>query len=854
MTYIHLIDYSDVNIRMILPPRSDGVAPVVYTYTIGGLNYPTGTTFDGRHIHVLDFYRKIRMILPPRLDGVAPVVHTYSVRGLNNLQGSTFARGYLHLLDSQDNNVRMILPPTSNGLIDAVHTYTVGGLTYPTGAAFDGKYIHLISNSASVRMILPPTEDGIAPVFHTYTVSGLNHPTGIAFDGRHIHLLDNSDDNVRMILPPTVDDVAPVVYTYTVGGLNNLTGATFDGEIPLSFRSETIADQIWSVGTDATITLPEATGGSGNITYRLSSTLPAGLTFVAGTREISGTPTGRFASAEFTYTATNGSETVSLTFTVVVTAPAIAFDSNIANQSWVVGTDVAVTLPIARGGVGRLTYSLSPATPTGVTFVAVTRRVSGNPTGRFASTTFIYTATDSEGVTHTQTFTVVVAPIPPDAVLAITTPNTVVTPGGTVTVTFTYDKVVTDFVAGDVTVTDGVIVSFSGTGTTYIAQVKIPTGSGSLTISVAEDVVTQGNNSESLTLTYTSPEPTPAITSPLSATIEGGASMNIDIAGSIANEDEITPIFGIRRWSMFGDGTLRIRNTPILPEDQDFRFSFKVKGKHGTIVARFKLTVKSSPLAILNHMVLARSPLSYEPGRMTITGGTTKVTELSDNSYQTYSTEKRLTIDMRENGNASRINYIYLKCKNVDSYSFDPASGTGFTNRVIPETVKTVEGRTVKTTFDGYQHDLVVLDPAVTTSSVNLAFAGTNTEIYALAILESGFTIDANSRFSRIVRGTVDRTGGLHEEQSGGLSRYAPLGNERHKRTCDYSLVFEGGEQYDEFLEWVEENANCFHVEEFNRYPNGGYSAYFADTEFAAEYISRYKEVGNILAFRIEES
>ena len=178
----------------------------------------------------------------------------------------------------------------------------------------------------------------------------------------------------------------------------------------LSFGSEAIANQAWEVDTAITsVTLPEATGGTGTITYSLSPTVPAGITFSAGNRRVSGTPTGRFASATFTYTATDGNgATVELTFTIVVTAVAITFASTIANQAWIVGTAVSLTLPTASGGVGAFTYTLTPTLPAGTTFTTGTRVLAGTPTGRFSSATFTYTATDAESVTETQTFTVVV--------------------------------------------------------------------------------------------------------------------------------------------------------------------------------------------------------------------------------------------------------------------------------------------------------------------------------------------------------------------------------------------------------------------------------------------------------------
>ena len=198
-----------------------------------------------------------------------------------------------------------------------------------------------------------------------------------------------------MVTPGNNSDTASFAYTEPV--------------VALSFGSEAIGNQAWVVGTAASVTLPEATGGTGTIVYSLSPTLPAGKTFTAGTRVLDGNPTGRFTLATFTYTATDTDGTeVELTFTVVVTAPAITFASTFANQAWVVGTAISETLPTASGGVGSFTYSLSPTTPAGVTFTAGTQALAGNPTARFSSATFTYTAEDAEGFTQTQTFTIVV--------------------------------------------------------------------------------------------------------------------------------------------------------------------------------------------------------------------------------------------------------------------------------------------------------------------------------------------------------------------------------------------------------------------------------------------------------------
>ena len=289
-----------------------------------------------------------------------------------------------------------------------------------------------------------------SPVGNTLSVTlNSNYPiTGVMIDDFRLRIEDNSDPIIALTTTNT---------TLTeVAGTNNwqldieLTG-TLDADYTMRLRSstvqydgndypptflvsnafsidssldnpdfgsETIDNQAWVVGTAVSLTLPEATGGTGTLTYSLSSTLPTGITFTAGTRVLAGTPTGRFTSATFTYTVEDADgTTVDLTFTIVVTAVAISFASNIANQAWVVGTLVSVTLPTASGGVGTFTYSLTGTLPTGATFTAGTRVLAATPTGRFTSVTFTYTATDSEGITQVQTFTIVVTAI------AITIPN-----------------------------------------------------------------------------------------------------------------------------------------------------------------------------------------------------------------------------------------------------------------------------------------------------------------------------------------------------------------------------------------------------------------------------------------------
>ncbi len=98
------------------------------------------------------------------------------------------------------------------------------------------------------------------------------------------------------------------------------------------------------------------------------------------------------------------------------TAP--SFDGEtIDDQEYFTGTAVTETLPAATGGDGTLTYSLTPALPTGLNFNASTREISGTPTSVSSSDTYMYTVTDDDGDMAELSFTIRVvnrpAPLPP---------------------------------------------------------------------------------------------------------------------------------------------------------------------------------------------------------------------------------------------------------------------------------------------------------------------------------------------------------------------------------------------------------------------------------------------------------
>ena len=197
-----------------------------------------------------------------------------------------------------------------------------------------------------------------------------------------------------------------------------------------------IDDQTYSVGTAITaLVLPEASGGTGGLTYGISA-LPAGLAFDAATRTLAGTPSAATNGAvTIVYTATDEDGTTdTLVFTITIAeagavgteepekpeesgeseeseSPSLAFaaDAAINDQEYTAEWPITdLVLPAASGGTGELTYSVSTL-PTGLAFDAATRTISGTPSAATdGAVTIVYTVIDEEESTASLTFTITV--------------------------------------------------------------------------------------------------------------------------------------------------------------------------------------------------------------------------------------------------------------------------------------------------------------------------------------------------------------------------------------------------------------------------------------------------------------
>ena len=312
-------------------------------------------------------------------------------------------------------------PSTSLSLSVTPHTLSEDAVVtqLTVTATLDGK---VLDADATVAISIDPASSATRDLDY----SALFNPSLVIPAG-------STSGSLTLLIDPTADREDEGNETITLNGSSaGLTGGSVDITItqvdastvtpppeatPLAFADGTsVDDQEYTAGTAISdIELPAAAGGAGDIAYSVSG-LPAGLSFDAATRTISGTPDAATDEAvEITYTAADGAgATASLTFSITVNmsltfgdffsqfqsagkvVPTASSDGA-AIREFVVGQPVdAFALPAGTGGTEPLTYTLSPELPAGLSFDAATRMISGTPQAEGAPV-YTYTVTDALG-------------------------------------------------------------------------------------------------------------------------------------------------------------------------------------------------------------------------------------------------------------------------------------------------------------------------------------------------------------------------------------------------------------------------------------------------------------------------
>jgi hypothetical protein len=147
--------------------------------------------------------------------------------------------------------------------------------------------------------------------------------------------------------------------------------------------------------------------------FSVDPPLPAGLDLNGTTGVISGTPTSAVASADYTVTASCGSESATATVNVGVSSPAPSITGGPTSVAVRLGETMTPTAAFSFANFACTpSFTIAPDLPEGLALDATTGSISGSPSETVATTQFTVTAScDSE--TATAQFTLASEPANP---------------------------------------------------------------------------------------------------------------------------------------------------------------------------------------------------------------------------------------------------------------------------------------------------------------------------------------------------------------------------------------------------------------------------------------------------------
>ena len=258
-------------------------------------------------------------------------------------------------------------------------TYSPSSFTLTKGTAMTTTTPTTTGGTVTTWSVSPSLPSGLSLASSDGAISGT--PTAVSSSATYTITGTNTGGSASTTITIVVNDVAPII-TYPS------TSFTLTKGMAMS------------------TTTPTSTGGA-VVTWAVSPSLPAGLTFSSTTGAISGTPTAVTASATYTVTATNtgGSDTASLTITVNDVAPLIGYSPSSFTLTKGSAMSTATPTLYTTGQVDS--WTVSPTLPAGLSLDASTGAISGTPTAITASASYTITATNTGG-SDTATVTIVV--------------------------------------------------------------------------------------------------------------------------------------------------------------------------------------------------------------------------------------------------------------------------------------------------------------------------------------------------------------------------------------------------------------------------------------------------------------
>ena len=350
----------------------------------------------------------------------------------------------------------------------------------------------------------------------------------------------------------TYDGTAPTMTITATDGSNAVSSGstTNDGTLTLTFTaSEATTDFV--VG-DITVTngsLSSFSATSSTVyTATFTPTTNGAVTVdVAGSTFTDAAGNNNSAATQYTWTYDGTAPTASLAYTVSGSSVTAVKQSDAVTITATFNENIADSPVMQISGSGVETVAAANMTKVSTTsYTYAWTAPAGDGTQTWALATGKDVAGNGVTTTPTSGATITVDNTAPTmTITAANSSSTSVSSGsttndGTLTLTFTSSEATTDFVVGDITVTNGALSNFSATSSTVYTATFTPTSDGAATVNVAGSTFTDaaGNNNSAATQyawTYDGTFPTMTITA-----TDGSNAVS---SGSTTNDGTLTLTF-----------------------------------------------------------------------------------------------------------------------------------------------------------------------------------------------------------------------------------------------------------------------------------------------------------------------
>jgi len=378
----------------------------------GGFLNPMGVAVDGAgNVYVADTGFNVVKEIPAGCTSsscVTPLGGGF----LNPMGVAVDGAGNVYVADHDHNLVEEI----PAGCVSSSCVTTLGGgFHLPSGVAVDSAgnvYVADFYNNA-VKEI--PAGCASSSCVSTLGV-GFSQPYGVAVDGAgNLFVADYGSEAVKKIplaTPPSLsfgsisDGQTSSAQVVTVANSGN---ATLTFPIPTTGNDPSIANY-FTLGTGGSACPVLTTSSSAAATLAAGATCTLTTSF-APTGTTSGTVNGSLILTDNHLNVAGSTQTISLSGTATLANP-IATQA-VASTTLSVNQTASFTPVTGSGGTAALTYSVSPALPTGLSLSSTTGTISGTASVVSSAQIYTVTITDANSLTGTANFSLTVNPLAP---------------------------------------------------------------------------------------------------------------------------------------------------------------------------------------------------------------------------------------------------------------------------------------------------------------------------------------------------------------------------------------------------------------------------------------------------------